>query len=59
MPLDAINEMKGKEVIVKLCNGEEIIGVLRAFDLQSNVGIEVKGELIFVQGGNAESVALK
>ena len=32
-PLDALNQSKGKRVILSLKSGEEITGVLNAFDL--------------------------
>ena len=39
-PLDALNKAKGKRVILSLKNGEEIIGVLNAFDLHLNLWLE-------------------
>ncbi len=39
-PLDALNNAKGKRVILSLKNGEEIIGVLNAFDLHLNLWLE-------------------
>lgn len=59
MPLDSIHKMKGKEVIVSMKNGDEIEGKLISFDLQQNCGIEIKGELVFIQGGMTSSVRLK
>ena len=39
-PLDALNKAKGNRVILSLKNGEEIIGVLNAFDLHLNLWLE-------------------
>ncbi|HDI02577.1 MAG TPA: hypothetical protein ENF95_00405 [Candidatus Aenigmarchaeota archaeon] len=39
-PLDALNQAKGKRVILCLKNGEEITGVLNAFDLHLNLWLE-------------------
>ena len=39
-PLDALNQAKGKRVILSLKNGEEITGVLNAFDLHLNLWLE-------------------
>jgi len=39
-PIDALDRAKGKKVIVKLKNGEEITGILRALDLHLNLWID-------------------
>lgn len=39
-PLDALNQAKGKRVILSLKSGEEITGVLKAFDLHLNLWLE-------------------
>ncbi len=39
-PLDALNQAKGKKVILSLKNGEDITGVLYAFDLHLNLWLE-------------------
>lgn len=39
-PIDALNEAKGKKVMVKLKNGEEVTGVLRALDLHLNLWLD-------------------
>ena len=39
-PLDALNLSKGKRVIISLKNDEEIVGVLKAFDLHLNLWLE-------------------
>ena len=60
-PLDALNEARGKRVIVELKNSKQILGNLRAFDIHINVVLEnaeerVNGEitrklgLVFLRG---------
>lgn len=39
-PIDCLDKAKGKKVMVKLKNGEEIIGILRALDLHLNLWID-------------------
>lgn len=39
-PIDALDKAKGKKVIVKLKNGEEVRGTLRALDLHLNLWLE-------------------
>jgi small nuclear ribonucleoprotein len=39
-PIDALDKAKGKKVIIKLKNGEEISGVLRALDLHLNLWLD-------------------
>jgi small nuclear ribonucleoprotein len=39
-PLDALDQAKGKRIIIHLKNGEEIIGTLKAFDLHLNLWLE-------------------
>jgi len=46
-PIDALDRAKGKKVFVKLKNGEEITGILKALDLHLNLWLdeaEVKRE---------------
>ena len=45
-PLDALNEARGKRVIVELKNGKQILGNLRAFDIHINVVLENAEERI-------------
>jgi small nuclear ribonucleoprotein len=60
-PFDALNQSKGKRVIVELKNGRQYIGVMKAFDPHINVvlddaeereGGEVKRKLgtVFLRG---------
>ena len=39
-PIDALDRAKGKKVMVKLKNGDEITGVLRALDLHLNLWLD-------------------
>ncbi len=39
-PIDALDRAKGKKVIIKLKNGEEVTGVLKALDLHLNLWID-------------------
>jgi small nuclear ribonucleoprotein (snRNP)-like protein len=46
-PIDALDHAKGKRVLVKLKNGDEITGVLMALDLHLNLWLEdvdIQGE---------------
>ena len=39
-PLDALNEARGKRVIVELKNGRQYLGQLKAFDIHINTVLE-------------------
>jgi small nuclear ribonucleoprotein len=39
-PLDALGELMGQQILVRLKNGLEIRGTLRAFDIHINLVIE-------------------
>ncbi|MEM7821775.1 MAG: LSm family protein [Candidatus Aenigmatarchaeota archaeon] len=39
-PIDALDKAKGKKVFIKLKNGEEITGILKALDLHLNLWLE-------------------
>ena len=39
-PIDALDRAKGKKVMVKLKNGEEITGILKALDLHLNLWLD-------------------
>jgi len=39
-PIDALDKAKGKKVLVKLKNGEEITGILKALDLHLNLWLD-------------------
>ena len=60
-PIDALDRAKGKKVFLKLKNGEEISGTLRALDLHLNLwieNVEVQGEnkkkfsIMLIRGDN-------
>jgi len=36
-PLDALNQSKGKKVIVELKNKQQMLGMLEAFDIHINI----------------------
>ncbi len=36
-PLDALNQSKGKKVIVELKNKQQMLGILEAFDIHINI----------------------
>lgn len=49
-PLDALNQSRGKRVIIELKNSKQFVGILRAFDIHINTVLEdaeerVNGEL--------------
>jgi small nuclear ribonucleoprotein len=39
-PIDALDRAKGKKVLIKLKNGEEMVGILKALDLHLNIWLE-------------------
>ena len=39
-PIDALDRAKGKKILVKLKNGEEITGTLKALDLHLNLWLD-------------------
>lgn len=39
-PIDVLDRAKGKKVMVKLKNGEEVIGMLKALDLHLNLWLD-------------------
>ena len=39
-PIDALDKARGKRILIKLKNGEELTGILRAFDLHLNIWID-------------------
>lgn len=43
-PLDALNYMRGKRVIIDLKNQRQVIGTLRAFDIHINIVLEESEE---------------
>jgi len=60
-PLDALNQSRGKRVIIELKNNKQFVGILRAFDIHINTVLEdaeerINGEvtrkvgLVFLRG---------
>ena len=45
-PLDALNQAKGKRVIVELKNNKTFVGTLNAFDIHINVVLEDAEEMV-------------
>lgn len=39
-PIDALDRAKGEKVIVRLKNGDELTGILKALDLHLNLWLE-------------------
>jgi small nuclear ribonucleoprotein len=39
-PIDALDRAKGKKVMIKLKNGEEVTGTLKALDLHLNLWLD-------------------
>ncbi len=44
-PLDLLNASKGKEILVQLKNGKQLVGTLLAFDIHINVVLDNAKEL--------------
>ena len=45
-PLDLLNESKGKEIMVELKDGKQIVGTLLAFDIHINIVIDNAKEIV-------------
>ena len=45
-PLDALNQSRGKKVLVELKNGKQYTGTLKAFDIHINTVLEDAQEMI-------------
>ncbi len=45
-PLDALNEARGKNVIVELKNGRQLLGKLKSFDIHINTVLEHSEEKV-------------
>ena len=56
-PLDALNFLRGEEVLVVLKTGRELKGKLIAFDLTTNLTIEVEGKLQLIQGNTVTYIS--
>ena len=44
-PLDLLNSAKGKEILVQLKNGRQLVGTLLAFDIHINVVLDNAKEI--------------
>lgn len=44
-PLDLLNQSRGKEIIVQLKSGKQLVGTLLAFDIHINVVIDNAKEM--------------
>lgn len=57
-PLDLLNNLKGKSVLISFANGDKDLGAkLIAFDIHINLVIEEGGKLKFIRGEMVKSVA--
>jgi len=45
-PLDLLNESKGKEIMIELKDGKQLVGKLLAFDIHINIVIDSSKEII-------------
>ena len=45
-PLDSLNDVRGKNVIVELKNGKQFVGKLRSFDIHINTVLEDSKEIV-------------
>ena len=45
-PLDALNQSRGKRVIIELKNNKQFVGILRAFDIHINTVLEDAEEIV-------------
>ena len=68
-PLDTLNEGRGKNAIVELKNGKQLVGKLRSFDIHVNTVLEmceekVDGEVkrklgtVFIRGDTIVFISL-
>lgn len=55
-PLDALNLMKGANVAVELKSGQSFEGKLTAFDLNTNITLEIEGKQHSIQGKNIVTI---
>ena len=45
-PLDLLNESKGKEVMIELKDGKQLVGTLLAFDIHVNLVVDSTKEIV-------------
>jgi small nuclear ribonucleoprotein (snRNP)-like protein len=56
-PIDALNFLRGSQVRIDLKDGNIIQGKLIAFDLTTNITLEIDGKNQLIQGKNVMTVA--
>ncbi|MEM4181996.1 MAG: LSm family protein [Candidatus Pacearchaeota archaeon] len=44
-PLDLLNNSRGKEILVQLKNGKQMVGTLKAFDIHVNIVLDNAKEI--------------
>ncbi|MEM4605717.1 MAG: LSm family protein [Candidatus Pacearchaeota archaeon] len=44
-PLDLLNNSRGKDIIIQLKNGKQLVGTLKAFDIHVNIVLENTKEI--------------
>ena len=68
-PLDSLNESRGKNAIVELKNGKQLVGKLKSFDIHVNTVLEnceekAEGEVkrklgtVFIRGDTVVFISL-
>ena len=45
-PLDLLNESKGKEILIELKDGKQLVGTLLAFDIHVNLVVDNTKEIV-------------
>jgi len=45
-PLDLLNESKGKEIMIELKDGKQLVGTLLAFDIHINLVVDNTKEIV-------------
>ena len=45
-PLDLLNDSKGKEILIELKDGKQLVGTLLAFDIHINIVIDNAKEIV-------------
>jgi small nuclear ribonucleoprotein (snRNP)-like protein len=57
-PLDLLNSLKGKKIIIKCKEqADDIVGKLIAFDIHINLVVDIDGYLTFIRGDTIISVS--
>ena len=45
-PLDLLNDSKGKEILIEMKDGKQLVGTLLAFDIHINIVIDNTKEIV-------------